>query len=684
MDSARKLRVLSRIWGANRDGYVFLPWINGSADTKEKRRNSFHEGRAFKWPDDKAAIREHIDNHTEDDLYFTPAIFNGKRRVEHNVDAERTLWADLDPVDPESLGDLRPTIAWETSPGRYQAIWMLNTEKVGASWPSQENHRLSLYIGADPSGWDSTQLLRVPGCINHKPEYGGGAPGKLLWDNGPRYQWDDFDDLPEVGIVTDTDSLLDEDLLKSMDRHEVWARVRMSVSSRVREAVSLKTQPVGADRSAMMWEIERELADAGCSLAEIVLLVRSTVWNKYRGRSDELNRLKTEAAKALANKPDDDTVTLEEPAKPDQAIWLNDLMEHPIPRPKWLVNNVWTDSGCGFISGAPKSYKSWMALDLAVSVATGSPFLGIDEYVTRQAPVLYLQEEDDLRLVMDRMAMVLEERSPHHYWGGQIALETPRTSTPDDDTRAPLTDAHRLFWLPPADRVPLAVHVQTSFIASDPSWQAWLADMCSTFNFGLIVIDTLGTTAGDIDTDRSGEVMSKMLKPLKQLAQTHKVAIAIVHHNKKEQTGHRAGQMMLGSTALHAWVDCALYARSKENNIVVLEREAKLAMDVTLRLRIPQMFANTQTGDRQLWAPEIDVSNIDPPTTPATEGKGLKKRRQRIPYKLASLIGHHPCPWDRIELNGFTRDIVEHWAALGAFIIDPAGVTRGAAFNEYR
>lgn len=624
LDADQQLKVLGKIWGADRDGYVFLPWIDGSANTVARRRRGYHEGRAFEWPRERGAILDHLRGHDGDDLYFTPALFNAKRRTEQNVDAERTLWADLDPVDPRSLGDLRPTVAWETSPGRWQGVWLLDRPRVGASWPSKENHRLSLHIGADPSGWDSTQLLRVPGRANHKFIYGEGAvPGKLVWDNGPRYVWEDFEDLPEVGIVAGEDvDLLDDELLAGVDRHALWARVRLKVSHNVREYMALKERPDGADRSAVLWEIERELADAGCTLLEIVALVRPSVWNKYAGRNDELKRLKHEAAKAIAAR--DDTV-LEQQAdeEPKPKIrWLSEVAAQVIPKPRWLVENVWTRGGCGFISGAPKSYKSWLALDMAVSVSTGMPWLGIDDYrVRRAAPVLYLQEEDDLRLVMDRLSTVLEARAPERHWRGCMALYGGEGADPMVTKGSRARGAHRVTWAPPEGDVPLAPHVQTGFVASDPSWQAWLAETVAEGKFGLVVIDTLGTTAGDVDMDKAGDLMGRILRPLRVIAGQNDCAIQVVHHNKKNGEG-RAGQQMLGSVALHAWVDCALYARAEGDGVVHVTREAKLAPEEQVRLRVARMYEDVRTGDRQLW----DVGVV--PHTPTEPGQDAGEKPQ--------------------------------------------------------
>lgn len=591
----QQLQVLSRIWGNDRRGYVFLPHIDGDAPDKAARRKSFHENRAFRWPKEKDKILDHIAAHPNDDLYFTPALFNGKRRVSEQLSDERSLWADLDPVHPESLGEYKPTIAWETSPGRYQGVWLLNETKAGASKGGRENHRLTMFIGADPSGWDSTQLLRLPGRDNYKPEYRGNNDGKLLWDAGPRYMWDDFDELPEVAsAVPDDVELVDEELIDQVDRHEVWGRLRLKVSKRVREYMALRTEPPAGNRNEVLWEIERELADAGASLVEIVAIVRASVWNKYKGRHDEMKRLKIEASKAIAAKDDSVIEEIEDEPKPGMN-WLSSVIQQPIPRPRWLVKNMWTRGGCGFISGAPKSYKSWMALDLAVSVATGTEFLNQPAYrVSKGEPVLYLQEEDDLLIVMDRLRLIAEAKVPDLFWDGQMTVE-----------------GDSVVWSPPHAEIPMALHVQTGFIASDPGWQAWLDEAVEEHGFGMVIIDTLSTTAGELDTDRSSELMTQMLKPLKVIAKKNDTAIAIVHHNKKsatDQRGSRAGNDMLGSVALHAWVDCAIYARAKDSSGIHIERESKMAQDEQLTIAIPHMYQSLHTGERQLWDPELSIN----------------------------------------------------------------------------
>ena len=63
------------------------------------------------------------------------------------------------------------------------------------------------------------------------------------------------------------------------------------------------------------------------------------------------------------------------------------------PENIWLIESIWTACAVGVIGGAPKCCKSWFGLDMAVSVATGTPLLG--RFAVRQpGPVLVFLAED--------------------------------------------------------------------------------------------------------------------------------------------------------------------------------------------------------------------------------------------------------------------------------------------------
>ncbi len=69
---------------------------------------------------------------------------------------------------------------------------------------------------------------------------------------------------------------------------------------------------------------------------------------------------------------------------------------------RWLVEQLWCAHSVGVIGGAPKSAKTWLGLDMSLSVATGTPCLG--KYtVPEPGPVLIYLAEDALPAVRERI-----------------------------------------------------------------------------------------------------------------------------------------------------------------------------------------------------------------------------------------------------------------------------------------
>jgi hypothetical protein len=638
---AEQLTLISLAWG-KQDGYCFFPWIDGDADTKEERIQSYHEGPAFHWPEDRPKILEHMKAHTDDDLYWCPSLFEQpKRRTDQAMD-EHCLWADLDEVDPRHIDEeYKPTICWETSPGRFQALWLIQRgfDIQGASWAGGENQRLTSYLEADQSGWDTTQLLRIPGWKNHKPQYrdddGKPPEGKLIWwDKGRRYLPDHFSDLPEIDSATVHVRDVLEDEINRVDRHKVWGRVRLKVNKAVRDYMGARE--IAGDRSEILWQIERELADAGCSVVEIVALVRPTPWNKYSGRADELKRLTAEAAKAVDHRPEEVADKIEADLEGLGDVETLDDVLRDLKPPEWLIDKIWIRGGCGFIAGEPKSFKSWLSLDMAISLATGSPFLG-EFSVARPGPVLLLLEEDGPRRVKSRRDKI---------WPSKQA------------DRLTTNEQGQLVWepsskLPQAD---IAVKIKKGFQASNPSHQSWLDEALEKgypgtgAPFQAVILDPFLMMLGDVDENRAGELNTKIFKPLKDLADKHDIAIIVVHHlrknNAKSGAPIRGGQLMLGSVAFHGWTDSALYVTHARGDLHV-EVESKDGSGGNFKL----------TGLRRKgWTPlvtdlklEVDEEDEELPegstvrtaSTPGESSKatGPKARRKMTCVQALKILG---------------------------------------------
>lgn len=618
----KALSIISRAWGGQ-DGYVFFPHIDRAEQARAgKRRAGFHENRAFKWPEERPAILKHMRQHYEHDLYWCPAIFEGPDRQSELAMDEHALWADLDEADPRKLKsnhDFKPTVAWESSPGRFQGLWLGNPvlgDFQGASWPGNENQRLTYLLEADRSGWDTTQLLRIPGWPNHKPENAidrKGTPpiGRLLWERGPLYAKSDFDDLPEVKGALTQDKLgtIIESEIDNIDRHKVIARIKLKLPQRGRELLTARSAsgPQGS-RGDNLWYLIRCLADVGCTVQEIVAVARGTVWNKFEGRADELKRLITEATKAIEQRDPEVAEALEEELAPKSkptriAGFLKDVKP-----PRWLIEGIATEGSVGFIAGQPKSYKSWFGLDMGLSVATGNDFL--DRFrVIDPGPVLYIQEEDGAVTVKSRIQKIWKSKTTDQlrlFNGDQVLWEPGSHDEFDPD---------------------INIYLQEGFIVSEPHWLEWLDEVLAegmetaqgeVMPYRMVLIDTLMNVAGDVEENKAQAMTTRIFKPIKMLMRKHNSAMRFIHHMGKGGEDRRGGQKLLGSTANHAWSEDSLYInRTGKPGQLRIEFESKSAPEATY----------TVTGlDNKLWTPYFEPEVSTPQETVPT-ARSVRKAR---------------------------------------------------------
>lgn len=628
LSTKTQLKVLSLIWG-EQDGYIFMPWVDSS--------QRFHPGHAIKWPEEKDRVAKQLERHTDEDLYFTPGVFSGMDRRSEDLLPERTLWADIDESDPRDWPDGVPpcSVLWETSPGRYQGVWLLDDTVEGASQGGGLNHRVTAWVGADPSGFDSTQLLRVPGRDNHKPKFKGNpAPGRLLVAKSSRvYSADQFEGAPHI-VYTDYDRDA-ECHPERVDRDEAIARLKPHVSRGVREL--LRALAFDGDRSTRLWRIITEFAEAGATLDELVAIAEPLGWNKHRTRKELVRECLKAMAKVeldyakqdfhgedvqLAPKDQDD-----DDEEDESEEWGLRWIRKPRPRPRWLIKDIWSAGACGFIAGEPKSYKSWLGLDMALSVATGTKFLG--QYAAKSGRVLYLQEEDSAELIQQRVEWIMEGKDHHPY--GEVTLG----------------DDGNVYWEGDSRDPAIRFRVHKGWTASVEEHQKWLEEQITKDKIDFVLIDTLGTTAGDVDTDKAADLLPKLLNPLRKVAQRTGAAIAIVHHNRKRSQGTGAaqaqsGQDMLGSTSLHAWVDCALYAAQVETGVVRVRRESKLGMAKIIKVRVPIMGEQSD-GSFTYWSPDVtegdDDEQDEAPQAPVNRGS---EAGRSLAHRLQGVFGGHP------------------------------------------
>jgi len=609
----RILRIISQAWGpTDNTGYCFFPWIEGI--------NRSFRTKAFRWPEQRDDILAHMVRHSDDDLYWCPVIFDQPQRRVEFAHEEYALWADLDEADPRKIDERwRPSVAWETSPGRYQALWLLEDpdeeDLYGASQRGADNQRMTVMVDADPSGWDTTQLLRLPGWTNHKPQYevdGEFPQGKLLWNaKGPRYTGQDFNDLPEVPDETE-DYVIDVDLaekIDAIDAGEVMDRVGSLIPQASLDRMNRGPQD-GEDRSGPLFYFMRCFADVGCSIQEIIAVVRSTKWNKFKGRPDEVEALTAQAQKAIAKRKATPSEEVDY-----EGVRINDFIAQ-VKRPTWLIKDMLVKGSVGFIAGDPKARKSWVALDLALSVAGSAAthtmdFLG-QFTVGVPGPVLYFVLEDGDHLIKTRALQIWREKTKHS--SAKLIIE--------DGVVYSVPHARELD-------VPLVVVHQQKMNLADQNFITLLQkrirrgsknDDGTYTPFALVIIDTLMRGMGTADINSMGEMTNTVLDPLTRIAKRSGTSLLLVHHfNKGQREGEsRGGTRLLGSQALHAWAEDSLYLTAGEHGFG-LELESKTAPSERWQF-------NTDPTQRT-WSPTLANDNTAP--VKSLDFAAVEKPRQR-------------------------------------------------------
>jgi hypothetical protein len=217
-------------------------------------------------------------------------------------------------------------------------------------------------------------------------------------------------------------------------------------------------------------------------------------------------------------------------------------------RPRWLVEPLWARAGVGILGGAPKCCKSWLALEMALAVASGGPCLGAFA-VQDAGTVLVYMAEDAAPVVKTRLRGICRHR------GLDLgALPVHLITAP----------ALRL------DRAHDQQRLRAAVAAYAPR---------------LLVLDPF-VRLHRIDENDAGQV-SAVLGYLREVQRAHDVAVVVVHHARKGGAGGQVGLSLRGSGDFFAWADSLLYMRRHRSRLLLTaeHRSAPAPEPIALELQ---------------------------------------------------------------------------------------------------
>jgi hypothetical protein len=263
------------------------------------------------------------------------------------------------------------------------------------------------------------------------------------------------------------------------------------------------------------------------------------------------------------------------------------------PQTQWLVEELWTDQAVGILGGEPKCCKSFLALDVAVSVASGAACLR-QFPVRRSGPVLLFPAEDSLAVVRGRLE------------GIAAAAQVPFGSLPVQVITAP---SLRLDTEPDRQRLSRTVQEQRPV---------------------LLILDPL-IRLHRVDENDATQIAT-LLSYLRQLQRQFQLAVMLVHHARKDSHASRPGQALRGSSELHGWGDSNLYMRRKGSQLTLsTEHRAAPSQD-----HIPLQLAESGSA---VALKIMETSSVKPEAAPSPT--------ERVRQALAQL--QEPIPVQQLQ-----------------------------------
>ena len=455
-------------------------------------------------------------NKTDFDLYlcFTP-IDKGEQRLKSNAKDTYIIAQDIDGVPiPE---DLPPSYYWETSPGKFQGVWVMDN-KLTPKEQEEINRKLIAKYGFDATGADVVHYYRIPGTLNHK--YASTFKVSGLQGNGTVYRKRDFikalkDVVPPVYVDGDTSKELIP--LGRFDLDDLLDKYRV-------ETDYLKDE--GIDKSSWSFRIGMKMARKGATKSQVkfVILNAPEGMQKFTEKTvdSEVHRIFAKMeAKDYEDKPKH---KLDQKVSPPDlsgiskkgvkenllsVVKVSDIEPYD-DKDFWLIEDFWQNGSVGIVGAPSKSFKSTLTLNLACAVATGRPF---DGRKVKQGPVLIVQGENSLSIEQSKIYSI-----------------TGETDLP-------------IYFV-------------------DSNWDMTkimhLKDTIIKHGIKLLIIDPMYLLFGAGDINKHQDITERLTK-LSLLRDQTGCSIMLVHHSRKLERGAKIQTAdMYGSAFIEGWYESML------------------------------------------------------------------------------------------------------------------------------
>jgi hypothetical protein len=224
---------------------------------------------------------------------------------------------------------------------------------------------------------------------------------------------------------------------------------------------------------------------------------------------------------------------------------------------KWLIENWLPDQTLAFLVSPPGSYKTWLLFDLAISVATGTPFLDSIP-PTRKGPVLIIQQEDFHGAIAERLSTIYLSRFP-------FEIST--------DEEGSIQYVHR-------DDPPIYIYPDRNFRFDDDAMMHQLEEKLQQLRPALVLIDPFYSITS---TEEYMQTAAQHLLRTKGFRDKYGTSFIFVAHTRKGASDEFERQDLWGSQFLNAALETGWQIRkAKDSPSIVVKRHFKAAQDAPL------------------------------------------------------------------------------------------------------
>lgn len=240
------------------------------------------------------------------------------------------------------------------------------------------------------------------------------------------------------------------------------------------------------------------------------------VFIDWRTRYDQ----KDKQTKQYATTTKNGKVVPKEQYKPIKLIDACDLVNMDIPPLQWLVKDILPKESVCMIVAPPKSYKSFLCIDLCLSLVYGKKFLSRE---TTKCEVLYFDLESTLRRPKERIELITKSKSipPGFYIYTAEIEQTMQIGNGFEKTISQVFEEH-------------------------PQIELVIVDVFQ------IIRQKHSKAQNAYDADYED------LKVIKRLATQYKTSFLLVHHSRKMKDLQDVYNNASGSSAMLGAVDCML------------------------------------------------------------------------------------------------------------------------------